>query len=269
MINNNIALQIIKKYNLSTKKKFGQNFLVDESLLDKIVLSAGDIKGKNVLEVGPGPGGLTYSILKQLPKKLISVEIDNDLIEILKSEFAKYGNFEVLNDDALKIDESIYFDGKINVIANLPYNVGTSLLIKWMKNIKYFSSFTLLLQKEVVDRIVASPKTKDYGRLSIVVQSLCYVKKVFDIKPTSFMPPPKVMSSVVHIIPKDNTDNINVEKLSKITYYLFNNRRKKIKGAMENLVSANIVSSNAINLVDVNKRAEELSVEEFIALSNM
>ena len=185
----NIA-DIIKKYNLITKKKFGQNFLTDEIILDKIVNVAGDIKNKNILEIGPGPGGLTYSILKKEPKKLISVEIDNNLFNILQKEFAEYNNFKVINVDALKINENDYFQNNINIIANLPYNIGTSLLIKWMKNIKIFESFTLLLQKEVVDRIIASPCTKSYGRLSIIVQALCDVKKAFDVKPTSFCPPP-------------------------------------------------------------------------------
>ena len=142
------VIEIIKEYNLSTKKKFGQNFLVDELLLDKIVSVAGNIENTNVIEIGPGPGGLTFSILKQNPRKLVSVEIDKDCFDILKSEFSSYKNFEVLNQDALKISESECFNSgeKINVIANLPYNVGTALLLKWLNNLKLFRSFTLLLQ---------------------------------------------------------------------------------------------------------------------------
>ena len=154
-------MEIIKKYNLITKKKFGQNFLTTDVILNKIVDVAGDIKNKNVLEVGPGPGGLTSAILKKEPKKLISIEIDNDLFEILKIEFKQYNNFQVINEDALKINENEYFDNNINIIANLPYNVGTNLLIKWLNNINLFESFTLLLQKEVVERIVAKPCTKE------------------------------------------------------------------------------------------------------------
>ena len=260
-------INIIKKYELSTKKKFGQNFLVDSRLLDKIVSVAGDISNKNVLEIGPGPGGLTFSILKKSPKKLVSIEIDERFIDILKNELKNYNNFNVVNADALNINEYDFFDGKINVIANLPYNVGTTLLIKWMNNIKNFESFTLLLQKEVVDRIVAVPMTKDYGRLSIVIQSLCDVKKMFDIKPTSFIPPPKVMSSVVYIVPKKDV-NINIKKLSKITQCLFNNRRKKIKKTIELLLNDNIISQSSVNNIDLNKRAEELTVNDFINLSN-
>lgn len=262
----NVA-NIIKKYNLVTKKKFGQNFLVDENLLDKIVSVAGDLNGNNILEIGPGPGGLTNSILKKNPKKLISVEIDKDYFEILKIEFDKYKNFEVINDDALQVDEKKLFNGeKFKVIANLPYNVGTALLIKWIKNIEYFQSFALLLQKEVVERIVAKPSNKDYGRLSVLIQSLCDVKKAFDVKPTSFLPPPKVMSSVVYMEPKNINTNVDIEKLSKITLALFGQRRKKIRNAFENLIKTSIIGENKINVVDLNKRAEELSVEEYLSL---
>lgn len=260
-------MEIIKKYNLITKKKFGQNFLTSENILDKIVAIAGNIENKNILEIGPGPGGLTTSILKQKPKKLISVEIDNDLFEILKVEFDKYNNFEVINEDALKIDESKYFDNNINVIANLPYNVGTNLLLKWLNNIQLFESFTLLLQKEVVERIVAKPCTKDYGRLSIITQALCDAKKMFDIKPESFIPPPKVMSSVVYIKPKQNIENINIKKLGIITQTLFSQRRKKIKNAINLLLKQNFINSNSIINIDLDKRAEELSVDEYIDLS--
>ena len=260
-------MEIIKKYNLITKKKFGQNFLTSENILDKIVAVAGNIENKNILEIGPGPGGLTTSILKQKPKKLISVEIDNDLFEILKVEFDKYNNFEVINEDALKINESEYFNNNINVIANLPYNVGTNLLLKWLNNIQLFESFTLLLQKEVVERIVAKPCTKDYGRLSIITQALCDAKKMFDIKPESFIPPPKVMSSVVYIKPKQNIENINIKKLGIITQTLFSQRRKKIKNAINLLLKQNIINSNSIIDIDLDKRAEELSVDEYINLS--
>lgn len=260
-------MEIIKKYNLITKKKFGQNFLTSENILDKIVAVAGNIENKNILEIGPGPGGLTTSILKQKPKKLISVEIDNDLFEILKVEFDKYNNFEVINEDALKINESEYFNNNINVIANLPYNVGTNLLLKWLNNIQLFESFTLLLQKEVVERIVAKPCTKDYGRLSIITQALCDAKKMFDIKPESFIPPPKVMSSVVYIKPKQNIEKIDIKKLEIITQILFNQRRKKIKNAINLLLKQNIINSNSIIDIDLDKRAEELSVDEYIDLS--
>lgn len=264
------VIEVIKKYSLSTKKKFGQNFLVDELLLDRIVNVAGNITNTNVIEVGPGPGGLTFSILKQNPKKLVSIEIDKECFDILKVEFNSYKNFEIINKDALKINEKEYFDNneRINVIANLPYNVGTVLLLKWLNNLKLFSSFTLLLQKEVVDRIVANPCNKDYGRLSVVVQALCDTKKVFDIKPTSFIPPPKVISSVIYIVPKKDVPDIDIEKLSNITFVLFNQRRKIIKNAIQKLIKSQKLSEKVLKFIDLNKRAEELTVDEFIKLQN-
>lgn len=264
------VLDIIKKYNLFTKKKFGQNFLVDELLLDKIVNCSSEIKNKNVLEIGCGPGGLTYSILKQEPKKLISIEIDKDCYNIVKTEFSKYKNFEVINQDATKVNETDLFNGeKIKIIANLPYNVGTNLLIKWINNLLIFEDFTLLLQKEVVDRIIAKPQTKDYGRLSILVQSLCDAKKCFDISPNNFIPAPKVMSSVVYIKPKENIKDINTKKLSKITLILFNQRRKIIKKSIENLIKNREIDEKVLDIIDLNKRAEELNINDFILMHEL
>jgi 16S rRNA (adenine1518-N6/adenine1519-N6)-dimethyltransferase len=262
-------IKTIKKYNLSTKKRFGQNFLVDEILLDKIVNVAGNITNLNVMEVGSGPGGLTFSILKQNPKKLLSIEIDKDYFELLKVEFENYKNFDIINEDALKVNEQLYFDNnKINVIANLPYNVGTALLLKWLNNLKIFSSFSLLLQKEVVDRIVANPHSRNYGRLSIITQALCSVNKVFDIKPSSFIPAPKVMSSVIHIVPREDILNINIKKLSEITLVLFNQKRKIIKKSIQNLIKDKKLNDDVLDFIDLNKRAEEITVDEFIKLHN-
>ncbi|MDR0423762.1 MAG: 16S rRNA (adenine(1518)-N(6)/adenine(1519)-N(6))-dimethyltransferase RsmA [Rickettsiales bacterium] len=250
---------ILRKYDLVIKKKYGQNFLTDRSILDKIVDVAGDIENKNILEIGAGPGGLTNSILQKKPKQLVSVEIDTDYFYILQKEFGNCSNFKVINQDALKIDENSISD-RINVIANLPYNVGTHLLFKWFENIEIFESFTLLLQKEVVDRITAKQNTKEYGVLSVLAQTFTTPKKMFDIKPTSFIPPPKVMSSVVFLKPK-KTD-ANFKNLSKIAKMLFANRRKKIRKVIENLRLQN----SDLNL---DNRAEELTVEDFINLSKL
>ncbi|NLE03680.1 MAG: 16S rRNA (adenine(1518)-N(6)/adenine(1519)-N(6))-dimethyltransferase RsmA [Crenarchaeota archaeon] len=264
------VIDIIKKNNLLTKKSLGQNFLIDEVLLDKIANVAKIDKNSNILEVGSGPGGLTYSILKQNPEKLVSIELDDRCFNILKEEFHSYKNFRIINSDALNIDESLYFDKKIKVIANLPYNIGTALILKWLNSIDLFEDFTLLLQKEVVERIVAKPGNKDYGRLSVIVQAFCEAKKVFDIKPTSFLPPPKVMSSVIYIKSREARDinSINIKKLEYITFSLFNQRRKKIKQSILKLMYDGKIDEDVLNLFDMDKRAEELEVYEFILLSN-
>lgn len=259
------TIDVIKKYNLLAKKNLGQNFLTDENLLDKIVNVTQINSCSNVMEIGSGPGGLTYSILKKNPLKLVSVELDSRCFNILKDEFKEYSNFNIINEDALNIDESKYFDGKIKIIANLPYNIGTTLILKWLNNLELFEDFTLLLQKEVVDRIVAKPNTGEYGRLSVIVQTLCDIKKAFDIKPTSFIPQPKVMSSVVHIKPKsaEIRKNVNIKKLEEITFALFNQRRKKIKQPIMNLISSGKISKNILDFIDLNKRAENLSVDDY------
>lgn len=245
------------------KKSLSQNFLTDVSILDRIVgvAAVNGLQDKNVLEIGVGEGALTAAILKQKPKKLLSVEIDNRYYGLVKDKFNGYSNFEIINADAIKIDESTFFNDKISVIANLPYNVGTTLLLKWLKNIELFETFTLLLQKEVVERIIAKPCTKEYGRLSVLAQAFTYPHRCFDIKPACFTPPPKVMSSVVHLIAKPPVIDFN--KLSRITSALFNNRRKKIKPAIERL---NLPTNLKI---DINKRAEELSVDEFIEIAKL
>ena len=185
-----------KKYNFNFKKNFGQNFLINKKILLKIV-SIINIKNKNILEIGPGSGNLTNFILDKNPKKLVSIEIDKDFYLFLKEKFINFKNFYLINKDALKIKENDLFNNeKINIISNLPYNVGTSLLLKWFKNVYIFENMILLLQKEVVDRIIAKENTKNYGRLSVISQALCVTKKVFNVDNTNFFPKPKIMSSV-------------------------------------------------------------------------
>jgi 16S rRNA (adenine1518-N6/adenine1519-N6)-dimethyltransferase len=254
---------ILKKYKLNTKKKFGQNFLINNNILNKIVAVAGNIENENILEIGAGPGGLTNAILMQKPQKIISIEIDKNYYSVLKNEFLDFNNFEIINDDAMKVIYKNLFtdkEKKIKIISNLPYNIGTHLLLKWIKEAVIFDSFTLLLQKEVVDRIVATPNKKEYGRLSVLLQTFADCKKIFDVKPSNFIPSPKVISSVVHIKIKKNID-VNFEKISKITSILFNNRRKKIRTAIENF--------NIKSCLNLDRRAEELTVDDFINLTKI
>lgn len=258
------TMEIIKKYNLITKKSFGQNFLTNPELLTKIVNCAGDITNQNVLEIGTGPAGLTTAILKQNPKKVVTVDMDDRCINIANNELKPiFSNLEIVYNDALKINENKLFNNeKYKIISNLPYNIGTVLLFKWLENsVQNIDSMTLLLQKEVVDRIVAKNGNKNYGRLSVMCQYLCDVKKCFDIEPTAFIPRPKVVSSVVLLTPKHNIDLSIVNDLSNICLLLFNQRRKTILNNLkkkftdaENILDkVNISVSERIENIDINK----------------
>lgn len=263
--------ETVKKYNLRTKKSLGQNFLLNESLTDKIVAYAPKLTNKRVMEIGPGPGGLTRSVLKQKPEKFAVVDMDERCIEALKElqhEPEYEGLLEIIYGDALEIEETDYLKPKINIISNLPYNIGTVLLFKWLGNIENFESFTLMFQKEVAERITAKVGTKSYGSISIMAQFLCEVKKHFDIKPTAFVPPPKVMSSVISLYPRKNplVEGVNIKKLSRLCKLMFSNRRKVIRSTLKNIArnSEEVLKKLSI---DDSKRPEQLTVSEFAQLS--
>lgn len=261
--------EIIKKYNLLANKNLGQNFLTNSELLDKIVRCAGDLTNSEVLEVGTGPCGLTNAILRQKPKKLITVDLDERCIEIANTEIKPYYDnlFPILG-DALHINENKLFSGKFKIISNLPYNIGTNLLFKWLENyIEKIESITLLLQKEVVERIVAKQNTRDYGRISILSQYLCVVKKEFDVKPTAFIPQPKVTSSVVSLVPKQKININNIRKISELSKCLFAQKRKTI---LNNFKNSNYTNYKEVlkNLnINENLRAENLSINDFEKIS--
>lgn len=261
--------EIVKKYQLITKKSLGQNFLLDSNITNKIVKCAGDLSGINVLEVGCGPGGLTKSILELGAKKVVVIEMDKRCVDVITTEFKPYfgDRIKIVEGDALKIDEREYLNKPCKVVANLPYNVATKLLFKWLEHAEYFESMTLMFQKEVADRICAKPRTKAYGRVSIMAQFLCETKKNFDIKPTAFIPPPKVISSVVTLTPRKKVllDGVDVDRLSKVCAVLFGQRRKVIKSKLKVL---GISEEQAEEIgVSATVRAEELSVLEFAKLA--
>ena len=263
------TVQIIKKYALLAKKSFGQNFLTNPELLGKIVKCCDNVKGQNILEIGTGPCGLTTAILKAEPKKLISVDLDKRCVEIAENELLPhFDNLTVLNQDALKLDESKLFNGeKFSIISNLPYNIGTVLLCKWLENLENnnIHQMILLLQKELVDRIIAKNNTKQYGRLSIFSQYCCFVEKMFDIKPTAFIPQPNVISSVVKLTVKKNIDYSIVDKLTKLTQIIFSKRRKTIYNNLSHIANIENILNNL--QIDKNIRAENLTVKEFVLLS--
>jgi 16S rRNA (adenine1518-N6/adenine1519-N6)-dimethyltransferase len=181
--------KLASSHGIQPLKKFGQNFIFDETLCDKIVKASGLKTGSFALEIGPGPAGLTRSILKQNPAKLIAIETDVRCMPLLQEIKEHYPALEIINADALKIKLSDIFTGeKIQIIANLPYNVGTGLLLNWFKELEHIESMTLMLQKEVVERIIAKPSSSAYGRLSIISQLLCDCNKAFDVSPKAFCP---------------------------------------------------------------------------------
>ena len=215
---------------IKAKKSLGQNFLIDREVLEKIV-SITDIANKEVLEIGPGSGNLTTYILKQKPKKLYVVEKDDDLAILLKEKFDT--EIEIINDDILKVSESNISEQKLSVFGNLPYNISTEILSKWILNIGsnfWFESLVLMFQKEVADRIISEFNNSNYGRLSILSSWKLNVKKILDIKPQSFSPRPKIDSSLLLFTPKENFFKLKDPKnLEKITRIFFSQRRKMLK----------------------------------------
>lgn len=259
--------EIIKKYNLITKKSFGQNFLVHNNLIDKIVKSANISNNDEILEIGTGPAGLTTAILRHNPKKLITVDLDKRCVDLAKNEIMPYySNLEVLYADAINLKENELFSGKFKIIANLPYNIGTVLIFKWLENnIQNISLINVLLQKEVVDRITAKVGSKDYGRISVMCQYLCDVKKQFDILPKAFIPAPKVISSVLTMVPKNNIDLKIISILSNLCKVAFNQKRKTIYNNLKIYPNISVILDECN--ISENKRAEELEIEDFLRIA--
>lgn len=234
--------QFASKHNIRPLKKFGQNFIFDETLCDKIVAASGLATGETSLEIGPGPAGLTRSILKKKPAKLIALEMDERCMPLLAELKTMFPSLTILNQDATKIrlyeicrQEKI--TDKIKIIANLPYNVGTNLLVGWIKELEHISSMTLMLQKEVVERIIAKEGNKNYGRLSVLCSLTCAASKAFDVSPKAFYPAPKVWSSIVHLIPQEKRpDEFTLRIVERITHLAFSARRKMLRSSLKNLI---------------------------------
>jgi 16S rRNA (adenine1518-N6/adenine1519-N6)-dimethyltransferase len=251
---------------IKAKKSLGQNFLIDREVLEKIV-SITDITNKDVLEIGPGSGNLTTYILKQKPKKLYVVEKDDDLAILLKEKFDI--EIEIINDDILKMSEDKISDQKLSVFGNLPYNISTEILSKWILNIGsnfWFESLVLMFQKEVADRIISKFNNSKYGRLSILSSWKLNVKKIIDIKPQSFSPRPKIDSSLLLFTPKENFFELKDPKnLEKITRIFFSQRRKMLKKPF-NQVFANGKQVAEKFGIDLNLRPQNLEPETYFKL---
>ena len=251
---------------VKAKKSLGQNFLIDREVLEKIV-SITDITNKEVLEIGPGSGNLTTYILKKKPKKLYVVEKDDDLAILLKEKFDT--EIEIINDDILKVSESNISEQKLSVFGNLPYNISTEILSKWILNIGsnfWFDSLILMFQKEVADRIISEFNNSNYGRLSILSSWKLNVKKILDIKPQSFSPRPKIDSSLLLFTPKENFFKLKDPKnLEKITRIFFSQRRKMLKKPFNQVFDNGKEVAEKFG-IDLNLRPQNLEPEVYFKL---
>ncbi len=254
---------------IRAKKSLGQNFLIDRDILEKIV-NIIIIKNKTILEVGPGTGNLTSFILKKNPKKIFVIEKDDQLANNLSETFKD--KLTIINDDVLNIDENLLFKEKVIVLGNLPYNISTEILSKWIINLKensWFDHLILMFQKEVADRIIAKFNTSSYGRLSILSNWKLNIEKIFDIKPESFSPRPKIDSSLLLFSPKKNFFKIKDPKnLEKVTRIFFNQRRKMIKKPFNQLFNGDqkILDELKINL---NLRPQNLDFDTYYQLTSL
>jgi len=253
---------------IKAKKSLGQNFLIDQNIIDKIV-NLININDKSILEIGPGTGNLTKNILKKNPKKLIVIEKDNNLAELLEKELGS--NIRIINDDVLKIDETNLDADILTVFGNLPYNISTEILCNWILNIEdknfWFDSLVLMFQKEVADRIIAEFNTKNYGRLSILANWKLRIEKICNVKSSSFFPKPKVESTVLLFKPKlDFYPLKNPKNLEKITRIFFMHRRKMLKKPFNQIFNGNFDVSNKLK-IDLNLRPQNLNFETYYKLS--
>ncbi len=268
--------EVIAAHGLSARKSLGQNFLFDLNLTRRIARAAGPFEGATIYEVGPGPGGLTRALLAEGAEKIIAVERDERCLSALGEIATAYpGRIEVIAGDALDADERELFrtrniSGPVRVAANLPYNIGSALLVKWLTAPAwppFWQSLTLMFQREVAERLVAQPGTKSYGRLSVLTQWRAEPRILFDVHPRAFTPPPKVTSAIVRIEPRDKpVADARLEDLEAVTKAAFGQRRKMLRQSLKSLSKAGGKLATQAGL-DPQTRAEQLSVVQFAALA--
>ncbi|GAB4349796.1 MAG: 16S rRNA (adenine(1518)-N(6)/adenine(1519)-N(6)) -dimethyltransferase RsmA [Oricola sp.] len=261
---------VIETHGLAARKSLGQNFLLDLNLTGRIARAAGELEGRTVIEVGPGPGGLTRALLMHGARKVIVIERDTRCLPALEEIAAHYpGRLQIVEGDALKTDFAALAGGeKVKIAANLPYNVGTQLLVGWLEAEPwppYYESLTLMFQREVAERIVAGPGDAAYGRLGVLAGWRTVAKIQFDVPPQAFWPPPKVTSSVVRLEPRAETIPADGRRLSLVTQHAFGQRRKMLRQSLKPLGGQALLDAAGI---DGSRRAETLSIEEFCRLAN-
>jgi len=260
--------EVIARHGLAASKALGQNFLLDEQLLDRIAAVPGDLDGEDVLEIGPGPGGLTRALLRA-GANVTAIERDRRCLPALAELADAFpGQLKVIEGDALELPLASVMPGPCHIASNLPYNVGTALLIGWLSGQDWpprWRSLTLMFQREVADRIVAAPDSDAFGRLAILSQWRCHARLAMKVHRSAFTPPPKVMSAIVHLTPADMPDGIRAARLEAITAAAFVQRRKMLRQSLKGLPGA-LAALEAVG-IDPARRAETLSVDEFLAVA--
>ncbi|MDP3544567.1 MAG: 16S rRNA (adenine(1518)-N(6)/adenine(1519)-N(6))-dimethyltransferase RsmA [Phreatobacter sp.] len=265
--------EVIARHGLMAKKALGQNFLLDLNLTSRIARASGPLEGATVVEVGPGPGGLTRALLAGGASRVIAIERDARCLPALAEVAAAYpGRLEVIEADALKVDMAALTAGApARIVANLPYNIGTNLLTGWLTGEAWppwYQSLTLMFQKEVAQRIVAAPGSDPYGRLGVLCGWRTEARIMFDVAPSAFVPPPKITSSVVHLVPRAEPLPCAVKMLERVTLAAFGQRRKMIRQSLKGLVSDPMPLIEAAGL-EPTERAENLTVEDFCRLARL
>lgn len=262
--------EVIARHNLSASKALGQNFLFDEQLLDRIAAIPGDLTEARVFEVGPGPGGLTRALLRA-GAKVTAVERDARCLPALAEVADAFPDrLTVIHGDAMQVDATAATGGPHHIVANLPYNVGTALLVGWLESAAWppaWASLTLMFQAEVAERIVAAPGTSAYGRLAVLAQWRSKARIAMRVHRSAFTPPPKVMSAVVHIVPKDMPSGVRPQTIARLTAAAFGQRRKMLRQSLKALPGA--AEAMAACGIDSERRAETLTVADYVALARV
>ena len=260
--------EVIARHGLGARHSLGQHFLLDLNLTGRIARLAGDLSRGTTIEIGPGPGGLTRALLAQGAARLIAIERDRRCLPALAEIGEAYpGRLEVIEADALRLEAAGLGSAPRRIVANLPYNVATPLLLAWLSQAQRFERLVLMFQREVADRLIAKPRSKDYGRLSVAVQWRCQVRRLFDIPARAFTPPPKVTSSLVELIPRPSPlAAADPALLERVTAAAFGQRRKMLRQSLRALTSDPTGLLAAAGIAET-RRAEELSVEEFAGLA--
>jgi 16S rRNA (adenine1518-N6/adenine1519-N6)-dimethyltransferase len=264
--------EVIRRHDLSAKKSLGQNFLLDLNLTARIARAGGPLEGVTVVEIGPGPGGLTRALIACGARRVIAVERDSRAVAALAEIAAHYpGRLTVVPGDALSVDLAPYIDdGPARIVANLPYNIATALLVRWLATEPWppwFDMMVLMFQREVAERIVAMPGEKPYGRLAVLAGWRAHAKIMFDVAPSAFVPPPKVTSSVVRLVPRTAPLPCTRSTLERVTAAAFGQRRKMLRQSLRAL-GVDPALLLAATGIDGAVRAEEIPVEGFVAIAN-